>query len=164
MRFYENDCRKKVREVIVETKTLSVGGGEWAKEFYGPEEEFLFEVIGENGTRCSRTELEESSKEMEKQIERNLNRLYYSINERINIRAGVVTPERIPLLEGTEYETNYPQKAGVGLYIALRKGVLTPSVFYHQSDFADDVYDASSLEEVEFLLNSKKYDSYGNLV
>jgi hypothetical protein len=78
-------------EVYITSKMHSLGGGEWSQEFYGYPDcgcrkldnhnnlDFLGEVVGENGTRCSEEEHQDSMYYMQC-VEEYLMRLPYQWN------------------------------------------------------------------------------------
>lgn len=78
---------RTVGDAIFSSQTHAIGGGEWSEEYFDEAGNFLFEIIGENGTRCNDEELKASLQEMERQKEVKGAKLL-PLNERINLRAS----------------------------------------------------------------------------
>ena len=78
---------RTIGDIVCKSETFSVGDGLYSEEFYGFDDEFLFEVVGENGTRCTIEELEQDTLRVDRLKHRYFKTLL-PLNKRINLRGG----------------------------------------------------------------------------
>jgi hypothetical protein len=76
---------RTVGDLVSYEKTFALGDGLWSREFYDSDHNFLFEVVGENGTRCSHEEHRQSTIAMEEEVDEKCSQLLH-LNTRINLR------------------------------------------------------------------------------
>jgi hypothetical protein len=83
-----NTSPRTVGDIVSKSEVFAIGDGLYSEEFYDFNNEFLFEVVGENGTRCTIEEMEYDSQRVDR-----VKKLYFNtllpLNERINLRGGI---------------------------------------------------------------------------